>query len=400
MSIIQSQGNVFIVPRAIPTRPVVQADSQPHVPLNDIFKELQEVVKLGDNIGSGHGEGTDVDRRALIIAPGYYDYTINRITTLGLATASDARLMYNMLIDSGYEPQNIRILCDILPDNKNTHPTVENILNSLTWLTSNVPPGGHRFMHFSGHGINELVGPNEKGGKLIRIVPKGMILMDDKERSPYFIRGERVSTLSVDESKLGYYYEAIVARNINGDPDLYKALIRDVTLNEYLSKLPENCTITVTLDCCASGRMLNLPTKVAGAGFRGVSEEKPEDQDGTSRGRKNKPVATTSFENSPELEVDPSLGGLMCYIMDDSPVAVQPLLETIPDNEKAMNHIKARIVFTRTYQAFRKLPPNLFTYRQLFGDVSRAVDDKRQQVLETNRANKVIQKGAYPQFVQ
>ncbi|CAE6406483.1 unnamed protein product [Rhizoctonia solani] len=217
---------VFIVPRAIPTPHVFQADSKAYLADDDeILKELGDAIKLGDNIGSSHDEGTKVDRRALIIAPGYYDYTIEGIQSLDLATTSDAGLVYNMLKDFGYKPQNIRILCDVLPDNSNTHPTVEKILNSLKWLTSNVPPGGHRFMHFSGHGVNQLVGPNE-GGKDIRVIPKGMILTDDTEQSSYCVRGERIPALP-ENAKLGHYYEAIVARSINGDPDIYKVMIRD-----------------------------------------------------------------------------------------------------------------------------------------------------------------------------
>ncbi|KAH7332643.1 hypothetical protein B0J17DRAFT_709667 [Rhizoctonia solani] len=413
--ITTGQGDMIIAPRAISQVPVVQGDPQADFNLSIIEKELEEAIKHGDNLGpqNSQGEGIQVDRRALIIAPGYADYGIEDTPSLAPATAGDARLAYKMLTQFGYEPQNIRILCDTIPGHENTYPTVKNILASLDWLTSNVPPGGHRYLHFSGHGVNRP--SKDKEGKLIR--KPDVEVFNDTERAENWIFGRKVEEITAKGEEMGYYNEAIAGRNEAGQHNLEDVLIYDKTLNEFLSKLPENCTITNLTIIYITVHPGHLPTKVEGGGFRAIVLDSLKTDDDASRGKGNQAVVAPSLEQDAS-KLGPGNGGATAASIEGEspPIGVtldshwstlQPLLhDTIPDREKKMNHIKANIIFTDTCQTLggRHIPHDKFTYRQLYEDVSHKVTDKRSQaqreaLIESKRTGEKP-RHTYPQFVQ
>ncbi|CAE6509025.1 unnamed protein product [Rhizoctonia solani] len=97
---------------------------------------------------------------------------------------------------------------------------------------------------------------------------------DDTER---YIREEpplRVEAQTTPQSQLTYYKEAIrVLPRYNAETRDEQEWIEDWELNTVFSQLPEGCTLTSVLDCCASGRMINNTIKAGGYGFRGGSNE-------------------------------------------------------------------------------------------------------------------------------
>ncbi|QRW26709.1 ICE-like protease (caspase) p20 domain protein [Rhizoctonia solani] len=312
------ENNVIVTPRGIASAAVVQNDVAANRRRRlEIEKDLQDAIQCGDNISingaSTRGQGTQVERRALIIAPTYEEYKNKTLATL-TSTAADARLVYKMLVEHfDYKPENIRILCNVnVPGMDGRSFPTKKIYD--------VSPGYYRFLHFSGHGIIQL-SKNENEGKLVRRPGSNILGKDrwrpdvkprqgDTERAPSQITAERIKEITVSLGDLAYYNEAIATGNYDGNKKLENNLIYDKvsaivklsnlkahfcklkTLNGYLSKLPEDSVMTCTLDCCASGRMLNLHTKVEGAGFRGGDDESDSDEDSD-----DKPPGRWSREN-------------------------------------------------------------------------------------------------------
>ncbi|CAE6447047.1 unnamed protein product [Rhizoctonia solani] len=221
---------------------------------------------------------TPAKRRALIIAPRYRDQ--EDYATLN-GTPIDALNVYNMLIESSYEPQNIRILCDsFIPINLGEiAPNVDNIRLSLDWLVRGTRPGDYRFLHFTGHG-DRAICANPSTGKETRRVwtPKPTIyVLGDYENSnklPTSEQYRRISKMEIDKKDLVYYNEVLITTarprmdTEEGDSP-YVREIWDNELNKCLSKLPKGSVITCLIDCCASGRILNLDIKLEGAGHKG-----------------------------------------------------------------------------------------------------------------------------------
>ncbi|CUA68420.1 hypothetical protein RSOLAG22IIIB_07939 [Rhizoctonia solani] len=423
-----NEMNVIFAPRAVVNQPVVEN----HSSRNIVEQYIRKAIEDGDNMGSTYRpipEG-GVQRRALIIAPEYEDYPDDQLPTLS-ATATDVQLVHQLLVTFGYERENIRILCDVCAGNGYSYPTRKNILDSLKWLTSDVTPNAYRFLHFSGHGIRIL--SDDKRGKAIRDSdwnPYKEPQTLDTERSSSEISSQRIKEQIVLKKELNYYNEAIATRRDVSDKDQPRDVILDSQLNLCLAELPPDCTITCTLDCCASGRML---IKVSGPGFRGALAspaqstnatpspfpDVPEDSDDSfsesdqpiSRGMPNRTTAGAS-----EIQNDDGIrlfepGGVLATFNPfnlfslDGPTAQVHLQEKLPEREKQLNHIRARIfswgashqrqeawnsnngyagLFTRAFtQTCLKLKnnqtsPGFFTYEELYDEVSQFVEAQRQ----------------------
>ncbi|EUC62929.1 ICE-like protease (caspase) p20 domain protein [Rhizoctonia solani AG-3 Rhs1AP] len=435
MSTYTDGTNVTFAPRAVVNQPVVEDHSK----RSFVEQYIQKAIEDGDNMDNTSRPVPEggVQRRALIIAPEYEDYSEDKLPALP-ATATDVKLVHELLVTFGYERQNIRILCDVCAGNGYSYPTRKNILDSLEWLTSDVTPNAYRFLHFSGHGVHIL--SDDKNGKEIRDSdwnPYKEPQTLDTERSNSEIPSQRVKNQMVLRKELKYYNEAIATRKDVSDKVQPRDVILDSQLNLYLSKLPPDCTITCTLDCCASGRMLNLPVKVAGSGFRGslvdndkktnitsslnVEEDnvQPQTEPGQpieSRGKHNLATAAGSelhnINNARPEDVSSESGGVLAIsnlfnlFSLDGPTAQVRMHENLPEKEKRMNHVRARIIswsashqrqeawnskngyaglFTKAFtQACLTLRndqanPRVFTYEQLYNEASRIVESQRME---------------------
>ncbi|CAE6447039.1 unnamed protein product [Rhizoctonia solani] len=349
--------NVTFAPRAVINQPVVED----HTKRSIVEQYIQKAIEDGDNMGSINRSVPEggVQRRALIIAPEYEDYPEDKLPTLP-ATATDVKLVHELLVTFGYERKNIRILCDVCAGNGYSYPTRKNILDGLKWLTSDVAPNAYRFLHFSGHGVHIL--SDDQNGKEIRDSdwnPDNEPQTLDTERSRSEIFSQRAEWETVFKKELKYYNEAIATRKDVSDKNQPRDMILDSQLNQCLSELPPDCTITCTLDCCASGRMLNLPVKVAGAGFRGGSrvdnvEPQMDPDQPISRGKQTLSTAGGSElhnVNNAKPEATPSESGgmtisnLFNVFSLDGPTVQVCRHESLSEREKRMNHVKARIRF-------------------------------------------------------
>ncbi|KAJ1301839.1 hypothetical protein OPQ81_009066 [Rhizoctonia solani] len=249
--------------------PVVSSSSNSD--RRELVSFIKRAVADGDILPNAPDLRT-AQRRALIIAPQYREpgQAFDPLPT----TAADVKLIYELLT------RNIRILCDVCSFNGRAHPTRENILHSLDWLVSGAKEGDYRFLHFSGHG--HRVETDSSRGKEGRIFKSDNWLRIpgtwDSELSLSAIKAGRVVEQTIAESELVYYNEAIVTRiSEESDSELESeeqpepmGKIWDRELNAYLSKLPKGSTITCIMDCCASGRILNLSRKLQGSGFRAL----------------------------------------------------------------------------------------------------------------------------------
>ncbi|KAG8732294.1 hypothetical protein FRC11_014608 [Ceratobasidium sp. 423] len=154
--------------------------------------------------------GQQVERRALIIAPQYKDYEEGMHLP---ATALDIHLVHKMLVEFGYEPENIRILCDVCPGSGNSYPTKTNIINGLKWLVkeSDLTPNAFRFLHFSGHGVRISSSDQTGPGKRIKDSdwkPEMTPVTQDSERSSSQMFAGRITTQKVLlDAELKYYNE-------------------------------------------------------------------------------------------------------------------------------------------------------------------------------------------------
>ncbi|KAF8716659.1 Caspase domain, partial [Rhizoctonia solani] len=393
-------------------------------------------------------------RRALIIAPQYREpgQTFGALPS----TAADVKLVYELLIRSGYDRRNIRILCDVWSFNGRAHPTRENILHSLDWLVAGATKGDFRFLHFSGHGTQ--ITTDSSKGKESRILNSNSWLKIpggwDTELSPSTMLGERITEQIITEAELVYYNEAIVTRiSEEMDPDLDPegnedldsiGRIWDRELNEYISKLPEGCTITCIMDCCSSGRILStsweydlvqllklslrlvdLSRKLQGSGFRGKSTQATTERPPLyipSLPSFNPTTENTTSLPSPSLlsPTIPSISAIASTVVNVLPQMVRyariAMQEGIPDRERDMDRIRARIfawsachqrqlswdsndcqngLLTRTFtETCLRLgttaeSPTRFTYNTLFEEVSKLVAESRATSLDP-----------VPQFVQ
>ncbi|CCO32374.1 hypothetical protein BN14_06434 [Rhizoctonia solani AG-1 IB] len=185
------------------------------------------------------------------------------------ATHYDAARVYDMLRSQGYHAHDIRLLVSGVElnsqDDLEYAPTRENIFQvaGIEWLVSGTKAGDYRYFHFSGHGTSSET--SFETGKVARVAPKTATIIPGSYPEPYNDIGKRTMCEIIPASELKYYSEAIVAHWIPGsDSSFEDSLIYDRELNREFSKLPRHSHLTVTLDCCHSGRMINNNYKLAG----------------------------------------------------------------------------------------------------------------------------------------
>ncbi|CAM9438356.1 unnamed protein product [Scytosiphon promiscuus] len=138
---------------------------------------------------------------------------------------NDVSQMKEYIIEHGYpaEGGNLKIVSD---DGENEEPTKENILKAISlnstpkrkkrWLVQGAKAGDSLFMHYSGHGgsVKDKTGDEE----------------DCKDET----------MIPVDYMKAGQIKD-------------------DQILEELVMPLPEGVVLSVVMDCCHSGSILDLP---------------------------------------------------------------------------------------------------------------------------------------------
>ena len=125
-------------------------------------------------------------RRALIIGINYIG-TNNALR----GCIKDTILIKNLLLNNGYENQNITVMTDDLPKNSPLYPTKKNILTQFTNLITNVPDNSFLFTHYSGHGSqikSNVYKPEENDNMDEALCPvdfmtAGMIIDDDVRKT-------------------------------------------------------------------------------------------------------------------------------------------------------------------------------------------------------------------------
>ncbi|KAB5587859.1 hypothetical protein CTheo_8698 [Ceratobasidium theobromae] len=403
----------------------------------DIVAYVKQAIDEGDRLPNSC-LGSPAKRRALIVDRATVQGTWTSVSRATI-DRTDVKLVHEMLIESEYEPCNIRILCDVCKGfNGIADPTKENIFSSLEWLVSGTRPGDYRFLDFSGHG-DRLLSDSLRGkeARVVKVDPP-FVIPGDYELHGVMESPERIKEQTIPITELVYYNEGIVtrvskSRDVGDQEPQDEAKIWDSELNTWLSQLPEDSMITCIIDRknleyvtntakagpFAHPKFTDLNHKLLGAGWRGK----------TSQAMFNEPSSTSAgLVVNTALESDETAGSLISPVIAtiasalslipqivSSPATIT-LLEGIPVRERDMDRIRARIfawaachqrqrawdsmdspvgLLTHSFiQTWRRLTgtdesPSTFSYNQLFEGVSQAVSQER--LLSTPPS---------PQFVQ
>ncbi|KAJ3029059.1 UNVERIFIED_CONTAM: hypothetical protein HDU68_000272 [Siphonaria sp. JEL0065] len=153
------------------------------------------------------------NKKALLIGINYTG-TDNELS----GCINDAHNLKEFIVENyGYSasPESMLMLTDDAKDKKK-RPTLKNMLAGFVWLVSNTNPGDELFFSYSGHG--------------------GQIDDDDNDRES----GLDCTLCPVDFDTAG---------EIRSD-DCHKYLV---------AALPEGVKLTIIMDCCHSGTMMELP---------------------------------------------------------------------------------------------------------------------------------------------
>jgi hypothetical protein len=154
-------------------------------------------------------------RRALLVGINDYPDPANRLE----GCVNDVYLMSAVLQESGFEPDDIRVVLD-------DRATAQAIRERLTWLLEDVRPGDQRFFFYSGHGA-QLPGYGFDG------------------------KPDRLHSCLVPHDFAW-----------NGE-----TAITDDQFDNYYSQLPYDARFVILLDCCYSGGMV----RGGGARVRGLN---------------------------------------------------------------------------------------------------------------------------------
>eukprot|EP00903_Cladosiphon_okamuranus_P020246 g18581.t1 len=159
---------------------------------------------------AGGGQG---NHRALLIGINY----VGNGTAELKGCHNDVEQMRDYIAEHGYPAAgpNLKIVAD---DEKHEAPTKANILASIKWLVQGAKPGDSLFMHYSGH-----------GGTVRDSVTNG----DEADKR--------------DETM------------VPADFVLSGQIRDDEILAELVLPLPEGVVLSVVMDCCHSGSILDLP---------------------------------------------------------------------------------------------------------------------------------------------
>jgi len=126
---------------------------------------------------------------------------------------NDVIMMKRYIESQGFDPNNCMVLMD---DGRNQAPTHANIMKGFDWLVEGAQPGDSLFMHYSGHG--------------------GSVRDQDGDEAD----GMDETMIPVDYQRAGQIR----------DDEIFKELVTPV---------PHGVTMTVVMDCCHSGSILDLP---------------------------------------------------------------------------------------------------------------------------------------------
>jgi len=126
---------------------------------------------------------------------------------------NDVIMMRKYIEEQGFSPSNTRVLMD---DGEHESPTLANILAAFAWITDNAKPGDALFVHYSGHGgsVADSNG-DERDGKDETLIP-------------------------VDFRTAGQLSDDLILANL-------------------VLEVPRNAVLTVVIDACHSGTVLDLP---------------------------------------------------------------------------------------------------------------------------------------------
>jgi hypothetical protein len=155
------------------------------------------------------------NRRALLVGINQYSDPQNRLD----GCVNDAFLISAALQESGFEPEEIRLVCD-------DRATAAGILDRLHWLLDDTAPGDQRMFFYSGHGA----------------------------QMPSYGPGAEVDRLK--ECLCPYDFDWSEARAIT-----------DAQFLELYSQLPYDSHFVAIFDCCHSGGMV----RASGAKVRGMT---------------------------------------------------------------------------------------------------------------------------------
>ncbi len=143
------------------------------------------------------------ERRALLIGINAYPDPANRLE----GCVNDVFLMSSVLQESGFAPEDIRVVLD-------DRATTSNILERLHWLLDDVEDGAERVLFYSGHGA---------------------------QLPTYDFHGE-----------VDHLDECLVPWDFDWSPT---HAIRDKQFVEFYSQLPYDSRFVAVFDCCHSGGM-------------------------------------------------------------------------------------------------------------------------------------------------
>ncbi|CAB1103909.1 unnamed protein product [Ectocarpus sp. CCAP 1310/34] len=129
---------------------------------------------------------------------------------------NDVAQMKDYIVKHGYPAEEGEDLKIVMDDGEHTAPTRANIIEAIEWLVEGAAPGDSLFMHYSGHGGSvEDTDNNEKDKRDETMIP-------------------------VDYSVSGHIKD-------------------DELLAELVLPLSEGVVLSVVMDCCHSGSILDLP---------------------------------------------------------------------------------------------------------------------------------------------
>mmetsp|Transcript_20429 Transcript_20429/g.30216 ORF Transcript_20429/g.30216 Transcript_20429/m.30216 type:complete len:373 (-) Transcript_20429:68-1186(-) len=128
---------------------------------------------------------------------------------------NDVAQIKELIMKEGFtdSPETMKILCD---DGEHDDPTAKNLVNAFSWLIEEAEEGDSLFMHYSGHGGTM---PDEDG--------------DEAD-------GQDETMVPLDYLNVGHII----------DDDLYKMIV---------APLPSGVNLTIIMDCCHSGSIIDLP---------------------------------------------------------------------------------------------------------------------------------------------
>lgn len=285
-------------------------------PENDkIFTRIEKLLRKTNDPSQDDG-ASDSTKRALLIGVSYQGHDPKLMPHLA-GTEEDVKKIAKTLVETqGYQLSNIRVLVN---GHRASHvPNKSNILKGLDWLVKGCRPKDFRVFAFSGHGFDDPQ-PVECANRKVYDKNRPLVRFDKEQPSSSNVRAMMYSQEAIAPQDVRWY-QLPTEPDSDSDSDTelqsdrapglrigaeapgekskgsltpttvqqlapvggvsrellerrgwgvdHETLIFDTELNESLSSLPEDSTLTCIFDCCHSGRILSLPFKLGGGGHR------------------------------------------------------------------------------------------------------------------------------------